>query len=702
MLPAIAKSSSLARIGWLIAAALVLAAIPGAMPVRATGNIKTYTTVQDFGATCGGGPQLTDVVVTEDDNGEIALRASLEDYFYTGSLDNGLWSTGNYGTSPTITVSGGMLTITSSADLSGGAYVASQTTQHYGALEGRVQFSNGQSQHFGWADPPGFSNFAIFSTFNTTDTLYVRTLSAGGNNVVVQSPLITTSQRLRIEWADAGAGNDLIRYLIDGTAVHTETISALSPTQMRATLSNDTQSAVKTLSADWIRYMPYAATGAYLSCPFNAMSNSIQTWGPISWTESKPTGTTLVVEVQTSDDASTWSPLVAVANNTVPNIPDSKYIRYKVTLGTIDPAVTSKLNALSIGYADPPAISIGDASLAEGNSGAANMNFTVSLSGTSVQDVTVQYATADDTATTAGNDYTATSGTLTIPAGNLTGTISVPIKGDTTVEAGKTFFVNLSSPTRATIADAQAVGTITNDDSTEISIDDASLAEGNSGTSNMTFTVSLSNPSASTIQVGYTTANDTASSGSDYTATSGTLTFPIGVTTQTITVTVNGDTTIEQNEMFFVNLSTPSGATIADNQAVGTITNDDALPPPNIIIDDPIMTEGNSGTRNISFTVSLSAASNSVVQVNYATANNSATAPSDYVAKSGTLTFPVGTTTRTITVQVIGDTLVEGNEVYFINLSNSVGATIADSQGIGTILNDDSSQHKLYLPMVQR
>jgi hypothetical protein len=171
MLPAMFKSRSLDRIRWFVAAALLLVALPNARPSGATGSVKTYTTVQDFTAICASGPQFTDTVVSEDSDGELALRATLEDYFRAGSLDGALWTSGNYGTSPIIGVVSGTVTITSSADASGGAYLASQALQHYGTLEGRVAFSNGEFQHFGWATPPGFANFAIFSTFNTTNTL---------------------------------------------------------------------------------------------------------------------------------------------------------------------------------------------------------------------------------------------------------------------------------------------------------------------------------------------------------------------------------------------------------------------------------------------------------------------------------------------------------------------------------------------------
>jgi len=112
---------------------------------------------------------------------------------------------------------------------------------------------------------------------------------------------------------------------------------------------------------------------------------------------------------------------------------------------------------------------------------------------------------------------------------------------------------------------------------TALSIADVSVAEGNTTPKTATFTVTLSVPSSQVVTVQYATTNGTATAGSDYVAKMGTLTFPLNTTTATIPVTVNGDTTTETNETFTVTLSNPVNATIADGQAVGTITNDDGV-----------------------------------------------------------------------------------------------------------------------------
>ena len=220
-----------------------------------------------------------------------------------------------------------------------------------------------------------------------------------------------------------------------------------------------------------------------------------------------------------------------------------------------------------------------------------------------------------------------------------------------------------------------------------LSIGDVSVTEGNSGTRTASFPVTLSTAASSTVTVNYATANGTATAGSDYMAASGTLTFAAGTTTRTIAVTVNGDATGESNETFLVSLSAASGATIADAQGTGTIVNDDSVP--TLSINDISVTEGNSGTKAATFTVTLSASSASPVSVTYATANGSATAGSDYATTGGSVTFPAGSTTETLSVTVNGDTTVELDETFTVNLTSPSGATLADAQGVATITNDD-------------
>jgi hypothetical protein len=199
-----------------------------------------------------------------------------------------------------------------------------------------------------------------------------------------------------------------------------------------------------------------------------------------------------------------------------------------------------------------------------------------------------------------------------------------------------------------------------------ISLSGATVSEGNTGTANATFTLTLANPSNVDLTFHYNTADGSAAAGNDYQAASGTLTIPAGQTTGTITVLVNGDSLPEPDETFRVYLSSPTNAALSLGYATGTIVDDE----PRISIGDVIVSEGNTGTTSATFTVTLSASSTSPVTVTYATANGTATAGSDYQAASGTLTFAPGETSKTITVLVYGDRVPEPNETFFVNLSN--------------------------------
>ncbi len=231
-----------------------------------------------------------------------------------------------------------------------------------------------------------------------------------------------------------------------------------------------------------------------------------------------------------------------------------------------------------------PSISVADTSVTEGNTGTANAVFTVTLSKASTKAVTVNYATANGTAT-ATQDYLSASGTVTFAPGVVSQVVTVGVLGDTTYEPDETFALALSNPSGATIARATATGTIKNDDAAPVtpptvSIADATQPEGNSGTSTMAFTVTLSKPSTTPVTLNYATSNGTATAGQDYVATSGTITFAPGVVSQVITVGVLGDTAVEPSETVTVTLSNASGATISRASATGTITDDDTAAPP--------------------------------------------------------------------------------------------------------------------------
>src|SRR5205807_1545910 len=165
--------------------------------------------------------------------------------------------------------------------------------------------------------------------------------------------------------------------------------------------------------------------------------------------------------------------------------------------------------------------------------------------------------------------------------------------------------------------------------------------------------------------------------------------IPAGQTTYTFSVVINGDTAVEPDEAFFVNVTHVIGANVSDGQGVGTIQNDDFL---SLSINDMSATEGNTGTSTLTFTVSLSAPAPAPVTFDIATQDNTATvADNDYAARALTAqTIAAGQQTYHFDVNVNGDTLVEPNETFFVNLANASGATIGDGRAEGTILNDDT------------
>ena len=341
------------------------------------------------------------------------------------------------------------------------------------------------------------------------------------------------------------------------------------------------------------------------------------------------------------------------------------------------------------------AISISDVANPEGTGGSTTFAFNVSLSAASSMPVSVQWATADGTAQSA-SDYTAGAGNILFAPGEIAKTIPVAVNPDAGFEANETFTVNLIGATNATIADAQAVGTITNDDAApavpSISIAAQSGTEGNAGTTSMTFAVTLDVPTSNIVTVSYSTGAGTATAGADYVATNGTLTFAPGVTTQNIVVPVIGDTLVEGSETFSVTLSAPSNATLGTSAATGTILDDDTAPiVPSISISGAAAGEGNVGSTSMTFTVQLNAATVATVTVDYSTGGGTATAGTDYVPVSGTLIFTPGVTAQNVVVAVIGDSLVEGNETLIVTLSAPVNGVLGTSAATGTIVDDDSA-----------
>jgi hypothetical protein len=288
---------------------------------------------------------------------------------------------------------------------------------------------------------------------------------------------------------------------------------------------------------------------------------------------------------------------------------------------------------------------------------------------------------------------TANLGTLSVLYGGGDGTFSSPVNsavGSYGVAAGD---FNGDGWLDAATFHWRGVSVLTNDRSwpsppPTVSVGDATVTEGNAGAVNATFTVNLSHASNVDVTVHHATADISAAAGSDYTAASGDMIIPAGQTSATVTVAVTGDRLGEANETFAVNLSAAANATIGDGQGIGTILDDE----PRLRISDVRRAEGRSGrTTLFTFTVTLSAAYDEPVTLSYSTADGTATTrDNDYVAQAGTLTFAPGETTKTITIEVRGDSKREANETFYLDLFDDSGnAWFTKSRGLGTIRNDD-------------
>jgi alpha-tubulin suppressor-like RCC1 family protein len=338
------------------------------------------------------------------------------------------------------------------------------------------------------------------------------------------------------------------------------------------------------------------------------------------------------------------------------------------------------------------ALTISDVTVTESSVASVNATFSVTLSPASAQTVTVQARTVGASATSGVDFSPVFPTTLTFNPGSTVAFVTVQVAPDVLDEADETFITALGTPVNATIALGLGTGTIVDDDpAPTLSIQDVTVTEGDVGTVNALFNVTLSAVSGKTVTVSAATSNGTATAGSDYVAAGATtLTFNPGETTKTFSVTVNGDRLSEANETFAVGLSSASNASIFDASGLGTIADDDAVPA--LSINDVTVTEGNSGTTTASFTVSLSAASGQTVTVAAATSDGTALAGSDYVAAGPTtLTFAPGDTTKVFSVTVSGDAVDEPNETFAVALFSGSNATISDASGLGLIADDDAA-----------
>ncbi len=338
------------------------------------------------------------------------------------------------------------------------------------------------------------------------------------------------------------------------------------------------------------------------------------------------------------------------------------------------------LNGVPLGAGQAPSVSINNVTVKDGTSGA-TADFTVSLSQAATSAVSVAYATADGTAT-AGTDYTAESGTVTFPAGATSETIAVPIRPDTTAKPNLTFQVGLSNASGASLGNATGTGTIVDTIAAASPTAAASFAVTSDWGTGFGGQITIADTGASAINnwvlqfnwdrsiTQIWDASITSQSGNTYTITNAgwNATIPAGGSVSFGFNGSPGNVGADVPSNYVLN-----GASIGSGE-------------PSLAIDNVTVNDGSTGAT-ADFTVSLSQASSSAVTVNYATANGTATAGTDYTAESGTLTFAPGTTTQTIAVPITADTAAKPNLTFQVNLSGAVGALVAAGSGTGTIVD---------------
>ncbi len=330
---------------------------------------------------------------------------------------------------------------------------------------------------------------------------------------------------------------------------------------------------------------------------------------------------------------------------------------------------------------------IDDVTLREGDQGVTSFVFTVSLSAPPSEPITVDYHTADGTAR-AGHDYGQNWGQVLFDPnlpGSMSQTIVIDVLGDEQPEPDETFFVHLDYASGGvTIADGYGIGTILDDDTPPtVVIEDAVVVEGNGGATAV-LTVALSEPAAEQVVVFFATADGTARLLEDYLPAASQLVFPAGSQYQPLFLSIQSDSDLESDEVFYVDLLEATGATIARGRAAVTILDDDG---PTLSIDGVRAYEGAGADAWFTFTVTLSQPSPATVFVDYSTADGTALAGPDYSFASDTLSFAPGETSAEISIRVLDDPFTEPDEIFFVNLLQATGATILNGRAAGIIVD---------------
>ena len=331
-----------------------------------------------------------------------------------------------------------------------------------------------------------------------------------------------------------------------------------------------------------------------------------------------------------------------------------------------------------------PGISVGDSVGAEGSA----MTFDVTLSASSVNEITVQWATADHDAKSDEGDYRSANGMLRFARRQTRKRISVVTLQDELAEPDERFKVELTDPTNATLADGVGYGTIEDDDP-DVRCERIEGAIAVESDEAIEFVIKIDKPSGKSVSMLYATADVSARDGEDYTGKTGTARIQPGQTQTSVLVALIDDEAMESSEQLRLNLSNYANlARCTPSWLPGTIFDDDSST-------HALSIEGGTGNESddtLDFVVTLEPASTDTVTVGYATRDDGATGGEDFVAQTDQLTFTAGETSKTVAVTLVEDDLAEGTETFQVVLSDPENAHLAPggrSRAVGTIIDND-------------
>lgn len=507
-------------------------------------------------------------------------------------------------------------------------------------------------------------------TFASGETSKTLTLTAVGDTVVEASEgfQVQLSQPTGAVLGTASAAGSITNDdtpVISITATGAAKVEGTSATSTPLTFTVDRNTTLGASTVHWT--LEHAATGGTNADDFTGATS-----GSLSFAdgEDRKTITVQAVADQRIEDAEQFSIVLSNPGG--------------ATLGTASAVGT-------IANDDQPILSIAALvpARAEGSTGTTDFRFEVTRSagqGTSSVGYTLVHGS------TSASDFSgATAGTVQFADGQTSQTITLTAVADTSVEDDERFSVLLTQPMGGVLGTASAAGQLLNDDFPVVSIaaTQASRIEGDTGTTPFVFTVTRNSAvGSSSVAWALAPGATDGTQAEDFTGTtSGTVRFAAGENSKTIQVAARTDLVVERSENFTITLSTPVGATLGTASAVGTIINDDQ-PVVDIVALDAVKAEGATGTTPFTFTVSRSA-SIGTTSVNYNVVHLG-TAASDFSGPTGgTVDFADGETSRTITLGVIGDGVVETTEGFKVLLSSPMGGMLGKNTATGSIVNDD-------------